>query len=527
MRSCLENRRAGVVVESLESRRLFTAYLVDTSAALAAVNAKNLVAGDSVLLKGGTTISGSLVFDANDHGTAANPIIVSSYDPSTGQAISPTAASSSRGTLSAGNGDGIAVTNTAGINVIAINVVGSGRTVNTGSGIRFVNNLAGNVKLPHLRVDHVDVGGFRNFGINLVGAAGKSGFADVRFTYVAAHDNGQAGIVTQGAFNATSTAYAHTDVYVGYCTTFNNPGIAGFSSNSGNGVVLSDIDRGTVEYSQAYGNGALNTHDGGPVGIWAWDANAIVIQYNESHHNHTNSSSDGGGFDLDGGVTNSVIQYNYSHDNDGSGYGMYQFSGARPWHDNIVRFNRSVNDARKNGYGALGFWNGGSGLKNAEFYNNTVVIDSAGAAKQPWAVKFMSEKLTSIHLRNNNFVTQGTAGMLYAFSTRKDTDLLLQGNNYYAVNTFDIKWSKKSYSTMTAWRTGSGQERLANGTYVGLSVNPQFIDAQHQIASASPLAHSGLNLRSLFNINVGSVDLYGTVIPASPSTYSIGADWIT
>ena len=52
-------------------------------------------------------------------------------------------------------------------------------------------------------------------------------------------------------------------------------------------------------------------------------------------------------------MTNSVMQYNYSHDNDGAGYGLYQGSTSAPWSNNVVRYNISQNDGRKNGYGAI------------------------------------------------------------------------------------------------------------------------------------------------------------------------------
>ena len=50
------------------------------------------------------------------------------------------------------------------------------------------------------------------------------------------------------------------------------------------------------------------------------------------------------------------MQYNYSHDNDGPGYLLLHSSaGARRAGNNIVRYNISQNDARKNDYGAI-YW---------------------------------------------------------------------------------------------------------------------------------------------------------------------------
>lgn len=44
---------------------------------------------------------------------------------------------------------------------------------------------------------------------------------------------------------------------------------------------------------------------GGPVGIWAYDSDSIVISYCTSRDN-LSLRNDGGGFDYDGGTTNSV-----------------------------------------------------------------------------------------------------------------------------------------------------------------------------------------------------------------------------
>src|SRR6185436_921799 len=138
-------------------------------------------------------------------------------------------------------------------------------------------------------------------------------------------------------------------------------GLPGIGRNSGSGIIVGDTDVATIERSVAWNNGKnCNYTNGGPIGIWAWDSNAVTIQYNESYSNQTGSSSlDGGGFDLDGGVTNSIMQYNYSHDNDGAGYLLYQFNGARPFGNNTVRYNISQNDARQGHYAGI-YIGGGS-----------------------------------------------------------------------------------------------------------------------------------------------------------------------
>ena len=82
----------------------------------------------------------------------------------------------------------------------------------------------------------------------------------------------------------------------------------------------------------------------------------MLFQYNESHHNHTALTHDGDGFDLDRNVSNSTIQYCYSHDNDGGGFLMSQKDNNLLHKNNVIRYNISQNDGRKNGYGGLHMW---------------------------------------------------------------------------------------------------------------------------------------------------------------------------
>jgi hypothetical protein len=57
--------------------------------------------------------------------------------------------------------------------------------------------------------------------------------------------------------------------------------------------------------------------------IWAWDADNVTIR-NCSSHDNLSQNNDGGGFDLDTGVTNSVVEYCTSYNN----YGMHIYSTA-------------------------------------------------------------------------------------------------------------------------------------------------------------------------------------------------------
>jgi len=541
-------------IEALESRRLLTAYYVSPTGSdsnpvndpghpwqsIAKVDATSFQAGDQILFQSGQTFGGNLIFGAGDRGTAAAPVLVNtySYDPATGTVtVGPGTA-----TIAAGNGNGILATDTSGLQISDLILVGSGQAANTFNGIQFDNNLSGNVQLPYVHIDSVSVSGFGKYGITVGGSNGKSGFSDVRITNSVAYNNIVGGIETHGVFSGTATTYANSNVTVDHCVVHDNPGYAGASNHTGDGIVISDVDNSryplaAIGRNESYNNGAQNTHVGGPVGIWAWDSNAVTIQYNESYDNQTNSTADGGGFDLDGGSTNCVMQYNYSHGNAGAGYGLFQFKGARPWGYNTVRYNVSENDGRKNGYGAITAWGYNStSLQNAEVYNNTLYV-SPSSGGSPKAV-YIESGTQNLHFRNN--VLQVAGGLQLAYIKGTQTGLLFQGNDYWSSGgAFSIKQFTKTYTSLSAWRKGTGQETLS-GTAVGLNVDPLLANpggggtignpdnlytlSAYQLASASPLIDAGLNLAQ-FGISPGSNDFYGNPIPdKNTGLFDIGAD---
>src|SRR5207248_3367368 len=117
-------------------------------------------------------------------------------------------------------GRGIGIYDTAGIRLADLRIVGPGARGPPGSGIAAVNTLRGDVKLPFLRIDSVDISGFREYGVLVDSKNGTSGFSGVRITHVVAHDNTLGGIVVTGKFVWKSSEYAHRDVYIGECRAY-------------------------------------------------------------------------------------------------------------------------------------------------------------------------------------------------------------------------------------------------------------------------------------------------------------------
>ena len=131
----------------------------------------------------------------------------------------------------------------------------------------------------------------------------------------------------------------------------------------GDGITVRDTDGALIEHNLArdcrYQVGNPKNHYN--VAIWPFQAANTVIQYNEAYG--TRSVQDGQGFDCDHAASYSVMQYNYSHDNEG---GFMLIMGGYPHTAATVRYNMSQNDKDK----AFEFSQGIP--KGVMIYNNTI-----------------------------------------------------------------------------------------------------------------------------------------------------------
>ena len=381
------------------------------------VNVNPLEPGDSVWFHANHTFKGNLRRYDSKSSTDENPITFGSY----GDGVA---------TIDAGIGAGFYAKNCGNIRIENLKFVGSSQ--NSCSGIAFVNALPEDRKLSNIHIDNVDVSGFRDAGICITAGpidGGLCGFNDVKITHANVYDNGDTGIIIIGHWNPLDEGYSHVNIYVGHCCVYRNFGTPNQETHTGNGIVLSQVDGATIEHCEAYENGKLNScEDGGPVGIWTWDSNRVLIQFNRSHHNRTGSSKDGGGFDLDGGVKNSIVQYNHSHDNDGAGYLLAQFEGANEFYNNVIRYNLSENDARKNCYGGIHFWSTGAsgGIRNTTIYRNRIST-SKSTNGNPAAVDCRSENIHNIHFYNNTFMSDSIATLIRG---KDNPEVIFEGNTY-------------------------------------------------------------------------------------------------
>lgn len=234
-------------------------------------NRQDFRSGDQLLFEAGAVFAGPLELNERDSGVAGQALVITSYGRG-------------RATLNGGNGRAISSIGCSHVAFRNLNLIGAGRkSGNTDSGL-FIATAS------DVEVDGIDVSGFRKSGVEV------DGVDRARLLRVHAPENGFAGISSGGRISR--------DLYIGYSLAENNPGDPTIRKNhSGNGIVIGYVRVGSIEYSEARYNGWDMPWTGnGPVGIWAYEADRVTIQFCVSHNNRS-TAEDGGGFDFDGGMT--------------------------------------------------------------------------------------------------------------------------------------------------------------------------------------------------------------------------------
>jgi len=461
------------------------------------VNREIFQPGDQLLFEAGSSFAGTLRLQIDGGGRQREPVRVSSFRA--GEApiqhdhggddtdAGSSGAADDRATIAAGAGDGIVIEDLSGVIVEKLRIVGGWlsdeQTGNAGEGVSIVATRSKQAP-AYLRLRHLDVSGFRLAGIGLharpADDSKDSGYRDVELAHSTIHDNGDFGVLSDGPYSYDGPGYSHFRVRVRDVVAHHNRGLLGKGAHTGSGIVLSDVDDAVIERCVAHDNGELNDHDGGGgFGIWAWDSNQVLIQYNESYDNRTRTA-DGGGFDLDGGVTRSVMRYNYSHGNQGAGYGAFQFAYARPYGDNRIYANISQDDNP-------GFlvWDGNGDLGRLDILQNV-----AYGAKP--ALLTLSTVPTVAFL-NNIFSNVGPT----LVDVYDGADLTLQGNVYWSDGQpLQLNWGSGTPEPVTFDSFEAFQAATHQETYEGVATG-SYQDPQLKAAGQAPTLNDPDALRTL------------------------------
>jgi len=162
-------------------------------------------------------------------------------------------------------------------------------------------------------------------------------------------------------------------------------------SIGGDGIVPQTAFKALVEYNKV--DGAATRSESYNVGLWAWNSDSALIQYNEVCN--TRSLRDGMAFDCDAYSVGNIYQYNFSHNNTGGFILFFGYNKDVPDAMNIghiVRFNFSVND----GQALLHLY--GSGQTQSVIHNNLFYNDNSKVI-----LMVVDGKPSDIELTNNIF----------------------------------------------------------------------------------------------------------------------------
>jgi hypothetical protein len=405
---------------------------------------EHLEPGDRVLLQEGAIFEGSLTLTTG--GTPSQPVVIESQGkPATIHSPRETAITISTG----------------GIEIRNLMVTGAATAKQAGhDGVLLA--APGNAKCKHVVLERLDVSGFGNSGIRMTGAARSLlGFDDVRIDRVKVHGCYSTGLAISDGVASDAKGYAHHNLLLTDCDVSDNL--------DGNGIILSGVDGATVEYCHAAGN----RNGEGAVGMWCWCAKNVTFRYCIASHTH--GKTDAGGFDLDGGSVDCVMEHCLSFDNDGPGYMHCDYPEAPRTERNVFRSCISLNDGRRSGPFGFGFVVWGTGLYDCRIERNLAILTTpdleVGHNGMLFATFIRTESLPmteqrlegALFLGNRVFISaKGADYVSNNFPFRKAGDLTFRANQYEStVPAWFVEGpagERKSY-TAAEWQKMTGDEK--------------------------------------------------------------------
>lgn len=235
------------------------------------------------------------------------------------------------------------------------------------------------------------------------------------------------------------------------------------SNIGGDGIVPHMTESTLVEHNVV--NGFNKTSSGYNVGMWTWNGDHTLYQYNEVSGGF--STRDGNAFDFDHASDGIIYQYNYSHDNDGGTLLICADGNGGSVTNGIFRYNISQNDK----YQTFTIC-AGSNVYNTQIYNNIFYVGSGSTkplVNQGGAVE--------VTLRNNIFYNMGTGGYAKKSSWTYDHNLFF-GNNVPSQSVipdsnmmtsdplFINPGSGTSINELNGYKLRSGSPAIGSGTLI-------------------------------------------------------------
>jgi hypothetical protein len=305
--------------------------------------------------------------------------------------------------------------------------------------------------------------------------------------------------------------------------------------NGGDGAIVGPVRNGLLDGNECDHNGRIRN---ARVGCWTWDSENTTIQFNESHHNMTpltdGRARDGAGFDLDLGTENGMMQYNWSHDNEGEGFLLlawpigFGYSRGESHHLQM-RYNIGERDGRKLAGGITLF----GGVSPAVIYNNVIYYEPDRLAGTPMfngeggpitTSIFGKSGKPDVRAYNNLFITNGRTNPA-AVSNNLWTDgsgtFTFNNNLWWRVEGGTrFQWGGAAINSWSGWQASGFDPE-------GLNLNPLVAGLlgsgprAYALAAGSLARDRGRTVTDALR-GMGAQDAFGTSTPQG-AAYDIGA----
>lgn len=257
--------------------------------------------------------------------------------------------------------------------------------------------------LENVTVRNCTASGWSGYGMQVW--AEKVGFRGLAVERCRFHNNKAGGLFISGAEASLSHSFLNvTDV-----TADLNPGLPDVHS-TGSGILLHSVLGGTVRNSETSRNGETGL---GCFGTWAFHCVNLQIWDCNSWGNSVVDLVDGGGFDLDGDVWDSLLVNCRSWHNKGAGFLLCTFDGSGRTRGNRLQGCSSVGDARGITSGALCLY--------GDVFDTSLVGCTLDVSDSPGGAAVLLESWgndATLHLRDCRLVV--SAGRLWLSDDRAD-----------------------------------------------------------------------------------------------------------
>jgi hypothetical protein len=361
------------------------------------VNAHVFVPGDSLLFANGATCTGTL--SPQGSGSSAAPIVVNQYGSGTALPV----------IAGAGASNAIYLYNVQYWELNNLEVTNTGASVENRRGIYLNAEDVGTINHLHLTGLYVHdvngddtegLGGSAGIQFNVTGTTTVTQFNDILIQNCIIKNVNREGIKSDSSYILTPAEERPASYTSPWPNGWTNVVIRGnsLSNIGGDGIVPVHSLSPLVEYNIVRG---ANLHSPGQynAGIWAFDSNNALIQYNEV--SDMGPGGDATGYDEDYDQDHTIIQYNYSHNNAGGFMLSCETCGSPNGTNSIVRYNISINDGNGSPHPMGGL----------SFYGNTLYLSPAttstftritGQNNIFYEAKAATDSVTCLHSCSNN-----------------------------------------------------------------------------------------------------------------------------